>query len=236
MNPDPLGISATELSKPQSLDQYAYVMNSPLGFVDPLGLDTQTIFAGNCIWQSQSFHEMTSEAMQDPETGQTIYVFHDQVSWTGFSPILCHKQVQANWTLNFIKSFFTFAGGPRNVPTCAGQTLRHMGEVLNPFSPGPATAADVAAPAAQAVAINRGMAQTQAAVDAYVATKGLTVPLRSSIVRKMIADGAGDAVAAGGRANVATATLAVDYAAVSSGYQTMGEARDGTCAAAFPIF
>ena len=98
------------------------------------------------------------------------------------------------------------------------------------------TGAEAAAPVAQAVAINRGIAQTQAGIDAYIATRGLTVPLRSSIVRTMAAEGAKSAVAAGARANLAVQTAAVDYAAVNSMYVTSGEARNGQCATAFPIF
>ncbi|HEV2224113.1 MAG TPA: RHS repeat-associated core domain-containing protein, partial [Candidatus Acidoferrales bacterium] len=142
----------------------------------------------------------------------------------------------SSWWGTFAKSFFTFAGGPGNVPTCAGQALRHMGEILNPFTPGVSTAADAAAPVAQAAAINRGVAQTQAGIDAYIATRGLTVPLRSSVVRAMAVEGGEGAVAAGARANFAVQTAAVDYAAVKSGYLTSKEALSGQCAAAFPIF
>jgi hypothetical protein len=137
---------------------------------------------------------------------------------------------------NFTKSFFAFAGGPRNVPTCAGKAFQHMGETLNPFTPSASTIAEVAAPAAQAVAINQGIAQTQAGIDAYVAARGLTVPLRSSVVRAMAAEGAEGALAAGARANLAIQTLAVDYAAVNSTIITFREARSGQCAAALPIF
>ena len=38
MSPDPAGLAAVDLSNPQSLNRYAYVMNNPTGFVDPLGL------------------------------------------------------------------------------------------------------------------------------------------------------------------------------------------------------
>ena len=142
----------------------------------------------------------------------------------------------SSWTWNFTKSFFTLAGGPGNVPTCAGQALRHMGETLNPFTPSASSVAEGVAPVAQAVAINRGIAQTQAGIDAYVAERGLTVPLRSSIVRGMAAEGAEGAVAVGARANLAVATVAVDYAAVNSTITTAGEARNGDCTAAFPVF
>jgi hypothetical protein len=140
-----------------------------------------------------------------------------------------------NQTKSFVGSFFTFAGGPGNVPTCAGQALYHIGETLNPFTPGPSTAADVAAPVAQAVAINRGVAQTQAGIDTYIASRGLTVPLRSSVVRGMAAEGAEDAIAAGGRANVAVQTLAVDYAAINSTITTSGEALSGQCASVLDL-
>ena len=89
---------------------------------------------------------------------------------------------------------------------------------------------------AQAVVINRGIAQTQAGIDAYVAARGLTVPLRSSIVRTMAAEGAESAVTAGARANLAVQTLAIDYAAINSTITTAGEARNGQCAAAFTVF
>lgn len=38
MTPDPAGLAAVDLSNPQSLNRYAYVLNSPVNFIDPLGL------------------------------------------------------------------------------------------------------------------------------------------------------------------------------------------------------
>lgn len=141
-----------------------------------------------------------------------------------------------SWAITFTKSFFTLAGGPGNVPTCAGEALRSIGNTLNPFAPGVSSAAEVAGPVAQGIAINQGLAQTQAGVDAYIAARGLTVPLRSSVVRTMIAQGAEGAIEAGTKANVAAQTLAIDYAAAKSTVTTSAEARNGQCAAAFPIF
>src|SRR6266446_3409896 len=40
MHPDPAGLAAVDPSNPQSWNRYAYVLNNPLAFVDPLGLDT----------------------------------------------------------------------------------------------------------------------------------------------------------------------------------------------------
>ena len=122
------------------------------------------------------------------------------------------------------------------MPTCAEEALSQIGAEFIPFSPGGASVIQATAPAAQAMAFNSAVAQTTASVDAYVAARGLTVPLRSGVVRGMIAQGAESAVAAGARANVAVQTLAVDYAAIKSGYLTTKEALNGGCAAAFPIF
>jgi RHS repeat-associated protein len=39
IHPDPAGIDATDLTNPQTWDRYTYVLNNPLSFIDPLGLD-----------------------------------------------------------------------------------------------------------------------------------------------------------------------------------------------------
>jgi len=39
ISPDPAGLGATDPGNPQTWNRYAYVVNSPTGLVDPLGLD-----------------------------------------------------------------------------------------------------------------------------------------------------------------------------------------------------
>jgi RHS repeat-associated protein len=39
MSPDPAGLMAVDLGNPQTLNRYSYVLNNPLSFTDPFGLD-----------------------------------------------------------------------------------------------------------------------------------------------------------------------------------------------------
>ena len=41
-SPDPAGMGAADASNPQSLNRYAYVLNNPINFFDPLGLGCWT--------------------------------------------------------------------------------------------------------------------------------------------------------------------------------------------------
>jgi RHS repeat-associated protein len=55
MVPDPPGIKSAQLSNPQSLNLYPYVLNNPLTNVDPTGLDTYLIQAAGCAWHVTSW-------------------------------------------------------------------------------------------------------------------------------------------------------------------------------------
>jgi RHS repeat-associated protein len=56
MQPDPLGLGAADVTAPQTLNQYSYVANDPVNFVDPSGLlailcetrTYETCVAGDC--------------------------------------------------------------------------------------------------------------------------------------------------------------------------------------------
>jgi RHS repeat-associated protein len=58
MRPDPAGLAAVDPSNPQSWNRYAYVLNNPLAYKDPLGLE--------CVWDDGSW-----DSISDPESGNS---------------------------------------------------------------------------------------------------------------------------------------------------------------------
>jgi hypothetical protein len=51
-------------------------------------------------------------------------------TWGAWTQTFAGAANNDSWAWTFTKSFFTFAGGPGNMPTCAGQTLRSIGNEL----------------------------------------------------------------------------------------------------------
>jgi hypothetical protein len=49
ISPDPAGLAAVDLTNPQSLNRYAYVMNNPMVLFDPLGMCPITDWKGRCV-------------------------------------------------------------------------------------------------------------------------------------------------------------------------------------------
>jgi len=248
MHPDPAGLAAVDPSNPQSWNRYAYVDDDPLNLTDSSGL--YPVCLGSSLFDQVDFYvdekyqgsDLTYIGNLCGDQGQRLppdrsgLLIHGGGGGGGGSGRGGGNGSGDNWWGTFAKEFFKLSGGPGNVPTCAGEALKQIAAEFIPFSPGGPSMIQATAPAGQAVAFNSAVAQTETSVGAYIAARGLTVPLRSSVVRGMIAQGAESAVAAGAKANVAVQTLAVDYAAIKSTVVTAGQARSGQCAAAFPIF
>jgi len=134
-----------------------------------------------------------------------------------------------SWAWTFTKSFFTFAGGPGNKPTCAGQTLRSIGNEL--------TGGFFTSQAAETSLKAASIYQTAAALQ-YAASKpnslggiGLICPSCSSVFRSMMSK-----AKFLGEASEALPLIETSYAAGSSIPEVSAQARSGECAAALPIF
>jgi hypothetical protein len=133
------------------------------------------------------------------------------------------------WSMNFIKSFFTFAGGPGNKPTCAGQTLTSIGNDL--------TGGFVSSQTTETSLNAASTFQSTAALQ-YAANQtntyggiGLICPKCSSVYRSMV----GEAEFLG-EASEAVPLVETLYAAASSISEVSAQARSGECTAALPIF
>lgn len=74
ISPDPAGLSAVDPTNPQSWNRYAYVVNNPLGNVDPLGLDC-VILQGDSAWNAvQSLHSVELGACSGKDPDNEYYV------------------------------------------------------------------------------------------------------------------------------------------------------------------
>jgi RHS repeat-associated protein len=71
VSPDPAGLASVDLTNPQTLNRYAYGINSPLMNTDPSGLDAGTVIAynliGACLYSVTPYYS--------GETGNPLGVF-----------------------------------------------------------------------------------------------------------------------------------------------------------------
>jgi hypothetical protein len=137
----------------------------------------------------------------------------------------------SSWWWTFTTSFFTFSGGPGNVPTCAGQTLKYIGDEMLPLTHLAKSQTAEAALKGASVAQNaRAWAYAANQVNTY-GGQGLICPSCSSVFRSIASK-----AEVLGEASEALPVLEAGYYAGKSIPGRMTEARNGTCAAAFPVF
>ncbi len=109
LSPDPAGLAAADPSNPQSWNRYAYVLNNPLSYTDPLGLycyygDTSE---GSSDWGDSSQYDFHSDQGtcegNGPEGGGTWF---DDPSTT----------VTVNGNTNEVDTLSTFTGNDELTP------------------------------------------------------------------------------------------------------------------------
>jgi len=74
LTPDPAGLEAVDLTNPQTLNRYAYVLGNPLGLVDPSGM------AGQTIWIQIPTHCYQTEMTGLPGEYQFCDITFQQIS------------------------------------------------------------------------------------------------------------------------------------------------------------
>ncbi len=67
LSPDPLGMAFADPTDPQSLNRYAYVLNNPLIFTDPDGLDC--MYTNNQSWNSVNVTVVRGDCKSDKDNG-----------------------------------------------------------------------------------------------------------------------------------------------------------------------
>ncbi len=129
---------------------------------------------------------------------------------------------------SFAMSFFTFAGGPGNKPTCAGQTLRSIGnELTGGFIPSQAAETSLKAAGVYQAgrALNYAANQTNT-----LGGIGLICPQCSSVFRSMATK-----AEVLGELSEAVPIAETGVAAWNATWDVGKEALNGQCAAAFPV-
>jgi RHS repeat-associated protein len=133
----------------------------------------------------------------------------------------------SSWLWTATKSFFTFAGGRGNKPTCAEQALKQIASDLNPFAhQGAEIAGQATSQAQMARALQYAASRPNAAGGI-----GLICPQCSSVFRGMMSK-----AEVLGELGTAYLALEVSKASVVATVDVSGQARNGECAAVLPVF
>ena len=191
LSPDPSGLSTADLADPQSFNLYSYVGNRPLTVVDLMGLcwrgfhwacrivkgvENVTISAKNKI----RYGEWTTNTQQaeirqiDRQNAADTNSYQRETGGSNFQRNAPNDAIGPSYWVTYWK-IFSFKDLLKNDWNCyRNVAFPAIADDLNPFKPGIGTGADAAA------ALSRSSLE---AAGAWSLERGLTVPLRSSVVR-----------------------------------------------------
>jgi RHS repeat-associated protein len=135
ISPDPSGLSAVDPTNPQSWNRYAYVLNNPLSYTDPLGLW--------CVWDDGSGHD------DDPSDGGASQsdCVREGGHWDQYDTIT--NVTQSNGIVTQINTIFDNSpnnpyGGPATTANGgAGMTLNDLDQTLQTYTQGTVPAPDL---------------------------------------------------------------------------------------------
>jgi hypothetical protein len=130
-SPDPLGPGAFSLADPQSLNRYAYVLNNPGTFIDPLGLcpdGQQSVVGSNgepgCVANPESVVD-TVNGGPPPPAPWDYYRFLGEAGPNGCGPFGCPENPPPDSVLYAIAA--RLAQRAQNHLTRAGETVWQIG-------------------------------------------------------------------------------------------------------------
>jgi RHS repeat-associated protein len=134
-SPDPAGLAAVDPTNPQSWNRYAYVMNNPLSYVDPLGLDLCVLPNGSAV-DGSGMTKATCEGSSSTGGMEGTWVpSGDSVTVTGTAadmpPAISVFGVgQPTWTGGGRQNFANNGSNCTVSPATAKQYLAATGQVV----------------------------------------------------------------------------------------------------------
>jgi RHS repeat-associated protein len=210
LSPDPSGLAYADPDNPQSLNLYSYVMNNPLTMVDPTGLYYE------CTPVTYTPSDANGNPTGAPSTQgpPNCKWIPDKVSYDPndidvslYQPLITPENMMSG------QSSGTSNTAAKPAPNSSPKTFWQknwdcvsnvgypvLSDDLNPFRLGIGTAADATSKMSQA---------SLEAAASWSVKRGLTVPLRSSIVRAGL--GTSEAL---GRASLILSVVSVDVALI----------------------
>jgi RHS repeat-associated protein len=207
ISPDPSGLSAADPNNPQSWNRYAYVANNPLSNIDRMGLDDSSIdgCANKNVDCVPGILDGISVLASDPAPTHVPFDPQNTANVNGGEGAIVPQQLfgllfpngiqsaanngNFSWRGAFAKNLFSWKNFTDEFKQggCVNVAVNATAGALNPFSPSLATAGEGTAGVLAASQYNAAV-QYAASAPNYLGGTGLIYPMKSSVVRGMIAD------------------------------------------------